>query len=239
VEAQPELLARHFTEAGRASDAVSYWQRAGIKAIRRSANREGIGHLTRALELLATLPDTPERAARELSLQSALGPAVMATKGYASPEAAAIYTRARDLALVTGQPQEICPVLFGVWLFNLVRGDHQIAQDVAQELLELAERVEDPGPRMFGHHALGVSLLHTGAPSSARWHFERVLALYDFAAHQRLAFRYGIDVGAMAQAYHAWPLWLLGYPDQALHAESQAQALLRQIGHSYTQSRTF
>jgi predicted ATPase len=195
VEAQPELLARHFTEAGRTSEAISYWQRAGVKAIRRSANREGIGHLTRALELLATLPETPERAARELSLQSTLGPAVMATKGYASPDAATIYTRARDLALATGETQDICPVLFGVWLFNLVRGDHQIARDVAQELLRLAEHVEDPASQMFGHHALGLSLVHMGTPAAGRKHFERGLAQYDSGAHQGLAFRYGFELG--------------------------------------------
>jgi class 3 adenylate cyclase/predicted ATPase len=238
VEAQPELLARHFTEAGRLSEAVAYWQRAGEKAVQRSADREAIGHLTRALELLATLPDTPERVVRELSLQTRLGPAVMATKGYASPEATAIYSRARELARAAGDSQDICPVLFGVWLFNLVRGDHVAAREVAEDLLELAERGGEPGPRMFGHHALGVSLVHMGAPDAARRHFEQILALYDVEAHHRLAFRYGLDVGAHAQAYLAWPLWLLGQPDQALHAQSRALALLGQINHSYTQSRT-
>ena len=217
---------------------MTYLQRAGEKAVQRSANREAIGHLERGLELLATLPDTPERVLRELSLQTALGPAVMATRGYASPEATAVYSRARELARAAGQTHDIYPVLFGVWLFNLVRGDHGAAREVAEELLELAERGGEPGPRMFAHHALDVSLVHMGVPARARWHFEQVLALYDVETHHRLAFRYGIDVGAMAQAYHAWPLWLLGQPDRALHAETRALALLGQIGHSYTQSRT-
>ncbi len=74
VEAQPELLARHFTEAGRASEAVFYWQRAGEKAVQRSANREAIGHLTRGLELLATLPMRPNatRASSACRARSAL-----------------------------------------------------------------------------------------------------------------------------------------------------------------------
>ncbi len=191
VEAQPELLAHHHAEAGSASEAVTHLQRAGEKAVQRSAHREAIGHLRRGLELLAGLPDTPERAERELRLQTTLGPAVMATQGYASPEAAAIYTRARELAPATGQAHDICRVLFGVWLFNLVRGDHGTAREVAEELLELAAGIEDPGPRMFGHHALGVSLVHMGAPSEARQHFEQVLALYDIEAQHHLAFRYG------------------------------------------------
>jgi predicted ATPase/energy-coupling factor transporter ATP-binding protein EcfA2 len=239
VEAQPELLAHHYTEAGSPSEALIYWQRAGEKAIRRSANREGIGHLTRALELLATLPDTPKRAVRELSVLSTLAPAVMATTGYASPEAARTSSRAHELARATGQTEDICPVLFGVWVFNLVRGNHHNARDVAEELLQLGERVEDPAPRMFGHHALGLCLMHMGAPSSAREHLEQALALYDFKAHHGLAFRYGLEVGVTAHAYNAWSLWLLGYPDQALHYGSRMLALLERINHTFTQSRGF
>jgi predicted ATPase len=239
VDAQPELLAHHCAEAGCASEAVTWLQRAGENAVQRSANREAIGHLTRGLELLARLPDAPERAARELRLQSTLGPAVMATKGYASPEVVTIYTRARALAQAIGQFQDTCRILFGLWLFNLVRGNHPAALEVAQDLLQLAERLDDPALPMFGHQALGVSLLHMGAPSSGRRHFEQVLALYDFETHHRLAFHFGLDVGAMGNAYHAWCLWLLGYPDQALVSEARSAALLRQMSHSFSQSRTW
>jgi class 3 adenylate cyclase/predicted ATPase len=238
VDAQPEILAHHHAEAGRASDAVTWLQRAGERAVRRSANREAIGHLTQGLELLATLPDTPERAERELRMQSTLGPAVMATKGYASPEAAAICARARKLAQTVGQTHVICPVLFGVWLFQVVRGDLRAAREIAEELLGLAARVEDdPAPRMFGHSAMGVSLLHMGVPASARGHFEQALALYDFESHHGLAFRYGFEVGVMATAYHAWSLWLLGHPDRALVSGTEALALVGQVGHSFTRSR--
>ena len=239
AEAQPELLARHFTEAGRASEAVSYWQRAGEKALQRSANREGIGHLTRGLELLATLPDTPERAVRELRVLSSLAPAVMASKGYASPEGARVSARAHELARAGGQAEDICPVLFGVYTFNLVRTNFQRAEEVAEELLQLGERVEDPAPRIFGHHALGLSLMHRGALSSAHAHFEQALAPYDFEVHHHLAFRYGFELGVVANAYNAWCLWLLGYPDQALRHATRSLALLERINHVFTQARGF
>ena len=238
VEVQPELLAHHMTEAGRTSDAVTYWQRAGEKAVQRSANREAVDQLTKALEQLATLPDTAERAERELCLQSTLGPAVMAMKGYASPDASAVYTRARELARVTGHNENIGPLLFGAWSFNLVAGNHRVAWEVGEDLLELAEKVDDPGPRLYVHHALGVSSIYMGTPAKARAHFEQVLNLYDRNAHQGLAFGYGVDVGAMAQAYSAWPLWLLGHPEQAREAANRAAALSGQISHSFTQSRT-
>jgi len=78
VEAQPELLAQHYTQAGLTEQAIAYWQRAGQQASERSANLEAISHLTTRLELLTTLPETPVRAQQELDLQLAMGPALMA-----------------------------------------------------------------------------------------------------------------------------------------------------------------
>ena len=97
VETQPELLAHHYTEAGLTEQAIPYWQQAGQQALQRSANPEAVQHLTRGLELLATLPETPTRAQQELDLQIALGPALIATKGLAAPEVEQTYARARAL----------------------------------------------------------------------------------------------------------------------------------------------
>ncbi|HEV8713011.1 MAG TPA: adenylate/guanylate cyclase domain-containing protein, partial [Candidatus Binatia bacterium] len=85
-ETQPELLAQHYTAAGLTEQAISYWQRAGQRASERSANVEAISHLTKALELLKSLPDTPERTQQELGLQTTLGPVFIASKGWAAPE---------------------------------------------------------------------------------------------------------------------------------------------------------
>ena len=100
VEANPELVAHHYSEAGLPTPAVIYWQRAGEKAARRSANQEAIGHLTAGLSQLAQLPETQERAKQELALQQLLGQASLATKGGASPEA----TRAN-------RKRHLCPAL--------------------------------------------------------------------------------------------------------------------------------
>ena len=97
METQPELVAHHYTEAGLAEQAIPYWQRAGQRARQRSANVEAISHLTTGLELLKTVPDTPDRSQQELSLQLALGAVLVATKGFASPEARQAYARAREL----------------------------------------------------------------------------------------------------------------------------------------------
>jgi class 3 adenylate cyclase len=102
AQTQPELLAHHYTEAGLSARAISYWQRAGQRAVERSANLEAVAHLTKGLEVLATLPDTPERAQQELVVQTTLGPALIATKGYAAPEVLQAYARARELCQQVG-----------------------------------------------------------------------------------------------------------------------------------------
>ena len=80
-------------------------------------------HLTKGLELLKTLPDTPERTQQELTLQLALGAPLMATKGYAAPEVEKAYTRARELCQQVGETPQLFPVLRGLWVFYLVRAE--------------------------------------------------------------------------------------------------------------------
>ena len=113
-ETQPELLAHHYTEAGLLAQAVPYWQRAGQRAVQRFAHREAIGHLTKGLDLLKGLPETPEHTHQELDLQTALGPAWMAAKGYAAPEVEQAYARARELCRQLGEHARLFSVLRGV-----------------------------------------------------------------------------------------------------------------------------
>ncbi len=118
--AEPEVLAYHFTRAGLPDIAIEWWGEAGDRALRRSANQEAIGHLTAGLAQLAHLPETQERAKRELALQPLLGKASMAAWGYASPEAIRAFSRARELCAEIGDASNVCPVMFGVWLFELL-----------------------------------------------------------------------------------------------------------------------
>ena len=117
VEAQPELLAHHYTEAGLNAQAVPYWQQAGQRALERSAMLEAVAHLTQGLEVLDTLPDTPERAQQELGLQIALGPALMNTKGFEAPEVERVYARARALCQQVGDARQLFRGAVGAVLF--------------------------------------------------------------------------------------------------------------------------
>ncbi len=136
AEAQPELLAYHYTEAGLIEQAIGYWHKAGQKAIERSAHVEAIAHLRQGLALLQTLPETPARTQREVNMSIALGASLMATKGYAAPEVGETYTRARQLCQSLDDPRQLFPVLRGLWRYYVMRAELQTAHALSEQLLD-------------------------------------------------------------------------------------------------------
>jgi predicted ATPase/class 3 adenylate cyclase len=234
VETQPELLAQHYTEAGLAAQAILYWQRAGQQAMQRSANLEAINHLTKGLELLETLPDTPERTQQELTLHTALSVPLMATKGAAAPEVERTYARARELCQQVGETPQLFPVLYGQWLFYLVRAQLQTARQLSEQLLILAQRAQDTTLLLEAHRALGTSLFYLGELAPARTHLEQAMTLYDPQQHCSLAFHAGQDPGVVCRGFAAWALGLLGYPDQALQRSDDTRVLAQERAHPFT-----
>ena len=234
VETQPELLAHHYTEAGLNAPAVVYWQRAGQRASERSAYAEAISHLRKGLEVLQVLPDTPARLQQELELQTTLGPALIATKGYGAPEVAHIYSRARELCQQMGETPDLFPVLRGLWVFHEARAEMLVAQELAEQLLVLAQSLQNPVHLIEAHRALGNTLFWLGEFAPARVHLEQGIALYDFQQHRALAFLYGTDPAVICLSYAAWALWVLGYPDQAHRRSAEALTLAQELSHSPT-----
>src|SRR5262249_54373028 len=147
------------------------------------------------LELLATLPDTAERAQQELVVQITLGPALIVTKGYAAPEVLQAYARAREICQQVGETPQLFQVLRGLWVFYLHRVELQTAREVGEQLLTLAQHVDDPALLLEAHRALGSTCNYLGEFSAAQAHFEQEMALYDRQRHGPHAFRYGQDAG--------------------------------------------
>jgi tetratricopeptide (TPR) repeat protein len=231
TETQPELLAHHYTEANLREQAIGYWQRAGERAIQRSAYAEAIAHLTKGLDLLQSLPHTPERLQHELVLQITLGSALVVAKGQGAPEVGQVYARARELCGQAGETPQLFPILFGLWRFYLVRAEYQTAQELAEQCLSLAQRADDSVLLLQAHFALGVSLAWLGEMALARIHLEQGIALYNPQEHRALAFRTGIDPGLWCLSYVAFALWILGYPDQALRRSHEALSLAQEAPH--------
>jgi TOMM system kinase/cyclase fusion protein len=234
VATQPELVAHHYTEAGLSAQALPYWQRAGQRAIERSAHLEAIGHLTQGLGVLDTLPDTPERLRQELDLQSSLGLAFMATKGYGAPEVGTAYARARELCQHIGEPSQLPPVLRGLWLFYNVRGEFRLARDLGEQLLTLAQRTQDQALLVEAHRAVGETLFRLGELAPARAHLEEGMIYYDPHQHRSHMALYGHAPGVLCLSYAARALWLLGHPDQALQRSHEVLALAQQLSHPHS-----
>jgi class 3 adenylate cyclase/predicted ATPase len=236
VATQPELLAHHLTEAGHSAQAVGYWQRAGERAVARSANLEAISHLKTGLAVLQTRPETAERMRQELLLQTTLGPALMNTKGFAAPEVEQAYARARALCQRVGETPQLFSVLRGLWQFYNGRGAYQTAREVGEQCLQLAQQGDDTARLLEAHHALWTTRFLMGELPLARTHLEQGLALYDAQQHRALAVLYGHDPGVCCRGGAAVVLWLLGYPDKALRQLHAAHALGQEVVHPPSQA---
>jgi predicted ATPase len=228
--AEPEMLAHHFSEARHLEKAVDYWLEAGRRAARRSANIEAITHLTKGIDTLGGLPETPERARQELSLQLALGPALMATRGWNAPEAERAYGRAQQLSERLNDDREHFNAVWGSWLVRAGEGAWDASRDVVVELFRIAERVDDTALSLQAHHAAWGTTTFLGEVTAAHDHVKQGLALYDPERHRAHALLYGgHDPGVCGYALGGLSLWLLGYPDQAAQYAREAVMLAESV----------
>jgi predicted ATPase len=239
-EREPELLARHCTEAGLIDKAAALWGKAGRRSLERSALVEAAEHLTRALAHISTLPITPALRREQIQLQVAIITPLMHVKGYAAPETKAAAERARLLieeAESLGEPPEdpllLFSVLYSFWTASFVAFNGDAVRELANQFLELAEKRRATVPLMIGHRMMGC-VLHRGDFVDGRAHLDRAIALYEPSEHRSLAARFGQDVRVAALSYRSWALWMLGYPDAALVDASRAIEEAREIGQAAT-----
>jgi DNA-binding winged helix-turn-helix (wHTH) protein/predicted ATPase len=233
----PELateLAAHFVRGRNAECAVPYLQTAAAQAVQRSAHHEAFQHLTQALELLATLPETPARSQRELDLRTALGSVLIATKGAGSPEVEQAYARARELCAQIGETPQLFSTLRGLCRFYRSRGELPTARELGEQLYRLAQRGAEPAHQLEAHDALGGTLFYLGHYAAARTHLEQGIALTDPTTQGELVLQHGVALGVRCLSMAAWTLWCLGYPTQALRRSQEALALAQSLAHPYS-----
>lgn len=227
-------LAWHFERAGMVDKAVAYLLQAGERAVQMSAYEESLLHYTRGLELLGTLPNSPDRARRELSFQLALGIPLRAIKSYGAPERGRAYDRALELSLQIGEPSRIFQTLLMHWSYCTARAQHRKALGMAEQILDLAQGMGESAQTAAARMALGISLVYLGGFTQARVHFERALADHDPHRRQFLLSVTGQDIPVTCLAYLSWALWFLGYPDQALQRVDQSIALARDLDQPFS-----
>jgi class 3 adenylate cyclase/predicted ATPase len=232
IQAQPSLLAQHCAAAGLVEQAVTYWLRAGQQALARSAMAEAVSQLRKGLDTLADLPDGSWCRQQELALQFALGPALIATRGWNATEVEGLYRRAQDLARQLGNDRDRFNAAWGLWFFHTTNGEPNVARELVDELFGVAERLDDAALRLQAHHAAWPSALFLGELTAAREHVAQGLALYDPEKHRAHAFLYGgHDTAVCGKGQGAVALWLLGYPDQAARSAHDAVSFGERLAH--------
>ena len=241
AENQPELLARHYTEAGSFEKAAGLWGKAGQRSLERSALVEAIEQLTRALGQMAALPSTPALRREQIKLQVALITPLIHIKGYAALEtkvaaerAHLLIEQAEALGEVIEDPMLLFSVLYAFWSTNTVAFNAVVHQDLASQFLELAEKQGTAALLVIGHRLLAHSLVLNGDFGEGRMHYDRAIALYDPVKHRPLATKFGQDPGMSILSHRSQAVWFLGYPEAALADVERALARAREVGHAAT-----
>jgi class 3 adenylate cyclase/predicted ATPase len=231
MDSQPELFAQHYAEAGLVEKSVAFWAKAGHRSAARSAMAEAAAQFYKGLDQLASLPDDPERQQQELEFRSALGGVLTAAKGHAAPETGQANARARELWEQLGSPSGFLRIPYRQSLHHCHRGELDLAQRLAEDLLRLSRQRSDYAGLVLGYLSSGRNLFFGGRFASSRSHLEEVLALYDPNCHCSLVDQAGIHPQVVSQAYLGTVVFCLGFPDQALAQSNAAIAEARRLAH--------
>ena len=221
-------LATHFLLGRDDARAVQYLQSAAEQALGRSAQLEAVQHLDAVLEAVQRLPEGPDRDRAELRARMTLGPALIATRGFASPAVEGAFLRARELCGRLGDPPELPLVLHGLAAVNEFRGRYHVSEEILQQLLGAG----DSPLAVEAHELLACSTFHQGKAATAVRYAEAGLALYDEDRDSGYLAPYGEHPAVACHDWAALALWFLGRPDSAMAHANAALALARE--HPYS-----
>jgi tetratricopeptide (TPR) repeat protein len=230
VGTEPELLAHHFAEAGLAERAVDYWLKAGEQAMGRSAMAEAVSQLRKGLDLVSGLSGSKAQQ-QELDLQISLGRALIATRGYTDNIVGETYKRARQLCEILGQSQQLLLVMFGEWLYHVLRGEFELSMH--EEFLSAAQNQGDAGAEYLGHSVCLRSFWALGEFTKARAHGQKALDLYTPIHRERFAVLTAEDPQCATLVFYGLVLIALGYLDQGRAYVDEALITARASGQAH------
>lgn len=236
VEDQPEIAARHHALGGQPQRAAHFWLRSGQRSLTRNAHVEAAAHLRNALDAVGELPESTAKAVAELDVQIALGTALVAARGYASPDVETAWRRAQQLCAVVGNAPQLVPALFGLWMFETVRANHPAGLALSETIVQMAQAVQSDDLLIEAHLGMGISRFFLGDFAAARSSFDILLSTYDAARHGGHRFQFGQDPAAVARIYMAWIHWLQGDSERADAVMAQAVDFARALEHPFTLS---
>jgi predicted ATPase len=227
---QPEILARHLTEAGQAEDAIEWWSKAGEQARRRVAFTEAIAHLGKAIDLAEGLPDGAERRLARLRLQIAYANARLHARGPGAPESTAAFARAREIAAGTGDAPERFSAYYGLWVSHFVRGELGSMREVAEAALREIGSQPGSSEASMVYRALGMTCHAEGKYADAREHLDQSLNWYNPDLDRGVVW-FGVDTAVATMVWLAMAIWPLGELSRARRLADEAVIRARQVGH--------
>ncbi len=233
---QPELVAHHYTEANCPAQAIAYWRKAAAAAASKSAYVEAIDQFRRGMALVEALPDMHEQAERELELQMALGPALVATKSYSHPDIGRAYARAWELCRQLEDGPREFTALRGLWLYHQNLLEMEKSQHFAEEALRVAERLDDAASLVGAHVSLGGVLYFQGKLGPALAQFRQGFELFD--PNMQFPDYPSAHPGMQCQFWLMLISWMLGYPDRSLDELRAAVRSAETLGHPLTLAQT-
>jgi len=229
AEAQPEMLARHWTEAGEAAPAIAAWKSAGDGAFQRRAFKEAEAAYRQAMALLTTQAETDERDAGELELASALNRVLQLTRGYAAPETVEMAARARALAEKSGVLSQLIREEARLWRAVITAGDFAGAAALADHVLELAHGEPDNrGRLLFALNAQVQTKFYTGELAAVEEQFGRMVALIETPGLRQASGNNVIPIGVASLN-----AWALGRGEEAQGRMGRGFALARESKDPY------
>jgi class 3 adenylate cyclase/predicted ATPase len=239
AESQPEVLARHCSEAGLIEKAASLWGNAGQRSLDRSALVEAIEQLSRALAQIEALPSTPALRREHIKLQVALIAPLIHVKGHAAPESKAAAERGRflieqaeKLGDAPEDPLLLFSILHGVWAASYAAYDGRVMRELAQQALALAERQATQVPLVLASRMMGLSFLCTGDILGARKQLDRSVALYNPNEQRNVPTGFTGDARVIALSWRSVAKWMLGYPAAAINDVERALQEAHSLGHA-------
>ncbi len=213
---EPEYVARHFSEAGRTTEAANYWLTAGRIAWGRAAAREALALLDRGLEQALKIPDEEIRNGIELQLQSLIGVVHFAATSYASPQAQEAFERARELCDIVDNPDLQVTVLYGLGTYQTMKGDIHAGHQTFVHLSNVADDIGNPRYDVMSASLLTWSFYNRGNYRSAVEYGGRVRELYEDGAWTDTGTRTNAaDPLVVSDAFLAVGQWVLGDPTLA------------------------
>jgi tetratricopeptide (TPR) repeat protein len=231
---RPEMLARHYTEAGRHGEAITFWQQAGQLATQRSAHGDALVHFGEAVRLLERQPDGPERAGQEIMAQLGIVTSLTAIRGYAAPEVEHTLERIRTLAGRLREPDRQFAAHYSLWRFQISRADFRNAEGSALELLTLARTLDDPVSRVAASVTTGINKFYLGEFAAARTHLGHAVDAYEPGHSASQALRFGQDLGFAAWGFLGWAETVTGDPDGGAIRAAHLLRLAHERNHPFS-----